>query len=390
MNKTLVLLTLPSLLTACLEPNPIRNGGSNETEATETGSVGESSGGTPNADDTGDDPPSDDDGDDTSGGAPEPETTSDGETAGSDSGESGTVEPEPNCDLETHQCISAVPDGWSGPIAQLDASDPTGCAGFFSESVLDTFADVFADPAACTCECGSPSGGTCAETTIVDFYSEITFFGETYNETTCEAVTFGDLALEYGDIFDFPSGYEDYDVRVIGTTPAVETVGSCNVATETSEVSEPTLVGERVACMPTDPLTACDAETVCVPKAAAPFEAGVCIWAEGDVECPADTDFTQREVRGAGVVDNRSCSGCSCDPASGQACDDAIVRLWRTGGWVDRSIDDECNGANLGPGNTWTGVSFDPGDPSGGSCVADGGEPEGEVAPAAAITFCCT
>ena len=387
MNKTLVLFTLPSLLTACLEPNPIGNGGSDETGATETGSVAETSRGTS---DTDGDPPPDDDGDDTSGGAPDPQTT-DGDGEGESEGSaSGTVEPEPNCDLETHQCISAVPDGWSGPIAQLDAGDPTGCAGFFSEQVLDTFADVFADPAVCTCECGSPHGGSCAETTIVDFYSEFTLLDATYNESTCELLTFADLVLEYGDIVDFPSGYETLDVRVLGTTPAVETVGSCTVASETTEVGEPTLVGQRVACAPTEPLTACDADTVCVPKVAAPFDAGVCIWAEGDVECPADTAFTNREVRGAGVVDDRSCSSCSCDAASGQACDDAVVRLWRTGGWVDRSIDDACNGAHLGPGNTWTGLSFDPGDPSGGSCAAAGGDPEGSAEPEQQLTFCCT
>jgi hypothetical protein len=392
MNKTLLLLTLPSL-TACLEPNPMnKGGGGDEGEATETGSTSDEPSNTTDHDDDAD---PDDGGSTTSpdpgdGSEGEGEGEGDGETGDGESSESGTVQPEPTCDLETHQCISKVPDGWSGPIAQLDASDPIGCAGDFSEPVLDTFEDVFADAAACTCTCGSPNGGTCAETAVVDFYSEFTFFGTTFNTTECEAITDGDVVLEFGNIHDFPSGYEESDVFIIAEAPAVDTVGSCNVATETSELSDPIVTGEQAACALADPLESCDAETDCVPKVAAPFEAGVCIWAEGDLECPAGSDFSNREVRGAGLLDSRACSDCSCGPASGEDCDDAVVRLWRTGGWVDRSVDGDCNGASLGPGNVWTGVSFDPGDPSGGACAESGGEAEGSVEPEQVFTFCCT
>jgi hypothetical protein len=397
MHKTLLLLTLPTLLPACLEPNRMNLGGSEDETDTEAMPAADETGGDDMDDPDDPDDPDDDEasGDESSGGD---------ET---DGGEGGF--PGPNCDLETHECISNVPAGWNGPVANVDAANLNGCQGTYSELAFESYQAVVADPAACTCECGPAQGGSCAEQVVVELYPRATVpDGATYNASSCQDQLAPDVvpptadevaaAIENDPNSDgglyYPTDWENYDVRFIADPPAVATPGTCGVATESTELGEPELIGAQLACAPATPFNSCDAATLCVPKQEVPFEAGLCIWAEGDQACPAGTDFVNREVRSTGVVDNRTCSSCSCGAVIGQSCDDAELTFWQTAPflWTTDTfpVDGTCTFVDLNAGESWFGISLEPGDPSGGACTEQGGNPQGGVQPESQITLCCS
>lgn len=390
MHKTLLLLTLPTLLPACLEPNAMNLGGPEDETDTEA---------MPMADETGDpnDPndPSDPDGPSDPDDPNDPDDPADETSGGSetDGGESGGF-PEPNCDLETHACISNVPDGWNGPIAHIDADNDLGCHAPFAQAAFTSFEGISAEPASCTCECGAPVGGSCSNQVVVDLYPLVTIpDGGSYNNYACEWLLADDLVVASGAFTDYPAQWDTRDTRFSAEPPAVQAPGSCGVAMEATQLPDPGFIGAREVCASEEFFGSCDAETMCVPKPAAPFEAGVCIWSEGNVACPGGTDFVNREVRSTGVIDDRSCSECSCSGAIGQSCNDAELRFMGLHPLLADAaaeIDGTCNFVEHGSADVWTALTLVPGSPSGGSCAEQGGNPQGTVQPESQITFCCT
>jgi hypothetical protein len=390
MKKTLILLPL---LTGCFEPNPMNLGGEDEDESDtealdETGAMPDSEGDeTPPADET-------DGGGETDGGM-EPE------------GDTDAADPPVNCNLDTHTCLSNVPLGWNGPVADVDANASAGCQGSFPEAAFENYEAVVADPAVCTCDCGPAQGGSCADDVTVELYPV-----ESTNQSSCQYQPVPDLVAAPGPIFvaqhqeydgNYPSGWDTYDARFIAHPPSVETPGTCGVAAEATELGEPELLDARQACAPAVRFDACDADTICVPNPDVPFETGVCIWAEGHLPCPAGTDFVNREVRQLGVVDDRACSSCSCGDAVDQSCNDAELTLLRLDrvvytledSWPEYSshqypVDGTCTFADLEGAREWTAVAATPGEPSGGSCIEQGGDPQGSVQAEQQITYCCT
>lgn len=398
MHKSFLLLTLSTLLPACLEPNMMSMGAGDPEESSG------SDGGEPGPADAGNET----DGDDSapgpgSGNDGDGDSDDEGETGTDDGGESGGDETPGNCDLSTHACISNVPEGWNGPIARLDAANEMGCAGAFAQQAFETYQGVMADPAVCECECGAPEGGSCASETIVELYPIYSIPDvESHNQTTCEYQPVPDyVALNHQEAIandlaglTYPSAWESFDVRFIAERPLVAEASSCATALAGSQIPEPQFVDAERACAPEVPFPSCDADTMCVPNPGVAFEEGVCIWAEGDVACPAGTDFVNREVRNTGVIDDRTCSACSCSDAVGETCDDATLYLWYTAGWLfnvrEFSVNETCTRANLENAVRWLGITVDPGEPSGGSCTPQGGNPQGGVQPEAQITVCCT
>jgi hypothetical protein len=365
--KSIFAVCLPLLLGACVEPTannlPIPSDASTGTDDPSTSEGPTDS--TESGQDTG----------------PSEETDGEVETTSDDS----TGDPEPSCDLETSVCVSNVPAGWQGPVARIDAAHPSGCHAGFDTATLQGFADVVADPALCACDCGSPSGGECEGTIVVETYPIYL----SQNGVTCVTM-FDSYEIPTGEMQPFLESYDNADMRVIGYPPAVALAGDCDALSEPPVVSDPQREGLVQACEPSAALGSCDADTMCVPRPSHPFEQGVCIWTEGDEPCPAGTDFAERTVMYTEVSDTRGCSECSCSAAIGEACDEATVNLWRLADLpVTVPADGNCQYADLGSSDAWTVIIVDPDEPSGGSCESEGGEPQGLVAPAAAITFCC-
>lgn len=59
----------------------------------------------------------------------------------------------------------------------------------------------------------------------------------------------------------------------------------------------------------------CAANQVCAAAPDPAFDSALCIWRNGDNQCP-EGPYTQRTVRYAGFADDRTCETCTCgDPA---------------------------------------------------------------------------
>ncbi len=127
-----------------------------------------------------------------------------------------------------------------------------------------------------------------------------------------------------------------------------------------------------------------------MPEGAAPFEAGVCIWVEGEESCPAE--FSERTVYYDEVDDTRSCSACSCGDPTG-SCSEPEVRLHPNNSCACVSAG-SCN-----VGTTCEQLGFDdvnsmdlrvPPELQGqASCEPSDVGPAGDATPSGATTVCC-
>jgi hypothetical protein len=293
------------------------------------------------------------------------------------------------CNLDTHESLSNVPDGWHGPVARIDGDREGGCLGSFDGSAIETYASIVADAVECGCECGPPADGTCADNTLVEIYPPWSVNGIPHNANTCDTLE-EEVTVSIDQPEPYPTSWNWNETWLIAAQPPVAQPGACAVIADTTDIPDPELMGALEACDPADRIENCDDETICVPRVEAPFEDGVCIWRMGDHACPAGTDFVDRELRNIGVDDSRGCSDCSCDAATDEVCNDAEITLLRTaGGPVVVDADGTCRFAELGDA-TWTTITYVPGPPSGGACALRGGEAEGTLEAVDQVTFCCT
>lgn len=322
---------------------------------------------------TGDDPPPP--GPDPDSGAPSDDSDGD-ETDGGSTGEMG-----PSCDPETHSCNELAPEGWSGPgaIVITDDLEDSACGGAFGETALTVFSNLHADDATCDCSCGNPQGGSCKGTGSIRHYPIAEFPNSYWQNIQACTIPGGDpFVFSLGAVYEFASTDPG---RVLTDANVSSSGGSCTPALA-SDFPEPSFKLRIDACLPTDAQEDCNEYEACQPKIIAPFD-GVCIWQPGDLECPAATPYTERTVYHQSFTDERACNDCTCSKPQG-SCNPEIT-LWRLGGIKTVPADGTCTDLDA----SYTGVSFDPGDPQWGPCTPSGGELSGEVSPAEPVTFCC-
>ncbi len=314
-----------------------------------------------------------------------------GELAVDDSSEDGEMPSEETgteaaCDLETHACISNVPEGWNGPVALTDDE----CGGAFEWTAVEAFDALVVDPMECGCTCGSPSGGGCGAQTRVEFYPPHDANDLTQNDGVCDTLEDEATALAFEAVPLPDAPWRRDDTYLIAHPVEVAIPGSC---APTPFVNIPAFELEGVvrACEPTDPISACDDGSLCVPRPPQIFENHMCIWAMGEQACPAGSDFVHREIHKTGINDTRTCTECSCDAAVGEACSDAYVSLERSNDAGSAIVDADGRCSFAANGNeVWSTITLDPGTPQGGACEPQGGVPQGGVAAQDMITFCCT
>ena len=300
--------------------------------------TGVSTGGTSGEGTTGA-PTSDDDSGSTTGNPSGDDTTS---SAGEETSSSG----EPVVCGDGGVCIPAIPDGWNGPVATRTIGieediPPCGGEAYTDLQVSDAFAGLQADDYECGCECnpGSLSCAGDAELQLSDYppgagLSPCTSPNYVYDETIASGAP-QSVSIPMADIRGV----------VLGNDPSTNVAGSCtpNATTQAS----PAGFGTRtIACGTFDGSPQGCGDGLCVPQPSAPYEAGVCVWAEGDLDCPAG--FDDRTLYHSDFSDTRDCTACTCGSASG-SCENASIRVR---GWcdVDGSI---CFGPTCGPGGTF-------------------------------------
>ena len=388
----LLALALPSLVTGCNDSAPLPGDESQEGSTTDA-QMTDGTGDLP-----GDEDPMVTSVSGSTGSLPDPDTGEVTEgSAGTDSGDDGPTTGEPACENDPELlCLDPAPEGWVGPVAM--SSDPaltqSHCGGGYPELETTAFSGFFAPADDCGCDCGSPHGGGCSGSADLglypmnfNIYHSLPFpHNQVSNVQFCH--TSGGTIDLADNVFtavnqSLPSRFR-LDVQSLAASG-----GECTPIT-TGSIPDAGF-SERVdLCAPAELEPGCD-DTVCVPKPAPPFEAGVCIWQEGNHECPADAGYTERTVYHRNFEDTRSCSSCSCSAPSG-SCPDAEATLYFGYNFVDVVTleDGQCIMVASADHDEVTAARFYTGNPEWEPCQASQGGSNGEATPIEPITVCCT
>lgn len=304
----------------------------------------------------------------------------------------------PACRATLH-CVDAVPAGWEGPFALYEGPEAQspGCGGSFPVSRYTGHGDLSADPASCSCSCNPAVGQTCAESTTPIFLGD----------APCGAsvACFGNFteAATWNGSCDSSNNFAGGNTTCCGgTAPCHQQVtaaalqlggtGSCSASGKAPTLPPVTFGTYGEACAATSAPGCAGASQTCQPVPAAPFHAGLCIMKAGQVSCPAGA-FSELHVLHGDPVDGRTCTGCTCGPASGGSCA-AKVEVYAGA---------TCSGAPLATLHP-TSAGPDCADLGGNpavqaltvtftltpaTCSPGGGQPSGSVTPGPATTFCC-
>lgn len=295
-----------------------------------------------------------------------------------------TTGPIPTCEDEGNTCISAAPEGFEGPFAWLTEAnneDPAACPEPYGAVGTEAFSGLVAPAAECGCDCGGLVGASCTAG-----------FVRRYTSSVCAGAIASSLTLPPGgDCATLLSSWPDshyYEFIV----PQLNG-GSCNE--EPSVVVTPAAYATReVACSAELDSSGCEATELCAPTPQDPFPSIWCVWADGDVECPADSAYTQKAVVHRSFDDGRACSECECELPSGP-CSGASATLRTSsscsGGFSAGILptNGDCFDAlSVGSINA---VSYSDGDvPAGAECTGNNPVPTGQAVPSAPVTYCCS
>lgn len=294
--------------------------------------------------------------------------------------DSTTNGPIPSCEEMGNTCIETVPEGFAGPFAWLTtkAGAPSGCvAPYDADAAVMTFTDLAAPAADCPCDCGLLTGASCGGGEV-----------QRYTNSTCVGGAASTLALSNGCnpvVGSWaPSDYFRYNHSVIEG-------GGCDpqfsVETEPAQYST-----THTACTAALEQGQCETGELCAPTPDDPYPAQWCVWIEGDVECPADSMYTERFLTHRDIEDDRSCSLCECE----------VPDLECTGSTTQLVTETDCMGG-LSAGNISNGacaqglgalaieaVSHNVGTLPTDTCNANTPTPTGQAVPTDPVTFCCT
>ena len=277
-------------LVGCFDPPPPRGGTTDAATSTGTGDA-ELDG---DASTSGADP--DDSTDDGSSGEG-PGLSTSGDETGYDTGA-----PVP-CGSGDGLC-AAVPAEWNGPVTLDVAATDVGAQCGRAAEAFRAHGDIDVPEATCDCECTAATGAECSEAVLTAWAGDA---------SCSETDVFVQNLSPAGDSCNFTPA-----VDATGTVPLSEasfwtlaTESSGGSCTAQAEVDiQPARYGSEVAGCDVDPLEGtCGGDETCVDAS----QLGeLCIWREGDHACPGG-NFSERTVYfTGGLLDDRSCSTCSC------------------------------------------------------------------------------
>lgn len=280
------------------------------------------------------------------------------------------------CPATTHACVPTAPSGWSGPGAlaeDTNTGDPPTCpTSFDAAPPVVAYAELSAAAAQCSCTC-EPLDPSCGSATIT-------------TDTSAACLTPDNHGVSVnGNCTNFPIAASSY----YSFAPPPVTAGSC--LAKPSSMTPPAGFGVRdslCVASPLDVADACATDDVCVPIADAPFASPACIWTDGDVDCPAGSDYATRTLLHRDIDDTRGCTACTCGEIGGTctgtlelraqaSCAGAVV------GQIDVGADCELVAGAVVSAQL---VEFE----ANGTCgAASGAQPAGSATATDPITVCC-
>lgn len=307
-----------------------------------------------------------------------------------DAGSTGA--PAVACDEAGGFCAKTVPFGWEGPVTMIawaDEDEAPDCAGAYDITVAASLSYNLAAPQAdCTCECGNAVGTTCVGEISVHESP-----GTGCNFSVGEEIASGG-----------PSEWMELNVLgpdalrfVVEQAPRYPG-GICS-KTDIDDVPDAHFRDHVTLCAASEVSGACEGSETCMPAQEAAAEGPMCIWKEGDVECPAAPDvsrqyYTERTVVYQDFNDTRACSDCHCENQPGSCSEGymqftqnllspatAPANMWMMG--IDGCLPVSTT-QNFIRDGIWVGVA-----PIGSECEQTGGNPVGGASGTEPVTVCC-
>lgn len=208
---------------------------------------------------------------------------------------------DPECTAGWTCNAAAVPAGWS-IVAYAENARPSCPLGYGTSN--DVFEGPNAAPAECACACNVSTHGSCETGT---FSVEVSEMGQACvapsitapgNGGACSAAVEDFQPVQGGKMLVTPLGYS---------------AGVCT-AEPTTNLPTVSFASEGLVCTSTEGSGAgCANGGACVPATQGGGFAA-CISRAGVVACPAG--FTSIHTVGAGIIDSRGCSACTCGAPS--------------------------------------------------------------------------
>ena len=220
-------------------------------------------------------------------------------------------------------CAEPAPDGWQGPVVRTLSPDgaPVECGGAYPTADLAFFDDfIEPEPTECSCECRSD-------------VSKVCYTGAWRHDASPSCDSYTEFVPLTNDCIAFNSTSGSMAFRSLGSG-----VPDCQPVLQ-STVPEFGWGALITSCKPgQEPGPACDAVPggVCWPAVPDGFEAGLCIWSQGEVACPDGSSYADRRLVYNGVAqDSRTCSVCSCGDLEAYDC----------AGAAEAFASEDCSGA---------------------------------------------
>lgn len=268
----------------------------------------------------------------------------------------------PLCAEEGFVCAPAAPEGWQGPLRYTELTGeapPPDCVG---DGGAVGFVGLHAEPAFCSCSCGTSTTGAVCQATLSVWTASDTCAGPApaprLLPTGCNSVgAAGSFRVDMADAANCP---------ILGKTEMVPDaqydhhLAVCTALT----LDTPTPCGDGGQC-------------VAIPTGA--FADRLCISQEGEHACP--DAFPTKLLLHQSSEDDRGCTACRCSTC------DQVYELF---GDADCSLQTGTllNGAchqNIASSRAPS-IFVGPGS---NACVPVGGKPTGSFQPAQPLTLCC-
>lgn len=290
-------------------------------------------------------------------------------SAGESDSASSTGAPAEPC-VDT--CV-AVPRPWNGPVAVTRTpmvDDAPTCPAAYPDPVGgELFGDLAAMDLMCMCACALDEV-VCPTHVTLDVFDDLVCAAEDMNYSITTMCNSGPA----GQLGSWRASSEPVDS------------GSCTA--QSGVVPTPAGFDTRwTLCAGDASAGACEAGEVCAP-AAAPFER-MCIWQDGDHDCPSD-GFTERELVHTDLDDQRGCAECTCSDVAGTCT--GTIRLWGADGCPMGGIEDIMTVEldSCVEYDAQAAMLIEPLEPTDDvACPPSAPTPTGEVVPTGPVTVCC-
>jgi len=290
-----------------------------------------------------------------------------------------------------YSCDEAPPPGWQGPIGLYTGSGsplppPPSCGAPYANDFVDGNAGLVASTAQCGCSCGSVSGADCDGAIGWTVYTDANCSNPCTSAamppstaTFCESTS----ACSVGS-FQVTAGAPLLNIASCHANPSIA-IPNCGWQT----------VGR--GCGYSGPVDhgGCSGGALCVQRPTSPFNAKACVFAAGDLTCPAGS-YSVGQTFYAAASDSRGCSACTCGSPTGVTCAlSGNLSTYATFGSptcsnVTATATASPNGACTMVEGGAAGVEgYVTASPSGGACAPSSVGATGSVTPTGPVTVCC-